>query len=71
VKEACFCGWVGETAAKSRAYIGDGVWALVCPRCGRPDDLSWLPPAVRSEALARAPDIPPKPSLKEDLKSDS
>jgi len=61
VKEACFCGWVGETAAKSRIYAGDGGWALACPRCGRPDDLNWLPAAVRSETLARAPDLAPKP----------
>ncbi len=59
VEEACFCGWVGDLASKRRLYLGDGQWGLVCPRCGRPDNLSWLPAARRQEVIARALDAAP------------
>jgi hypothetical protein len=45
VKEACYCGWVGEIKDREPILADGGRWALRCPSeaCGYVDSLEWLP----------------------------
>jgi len=59
VREACYCGRVGEVEDREPAYGGAGrVEALRCPRCGHLDPLPQLDAddrrAVYEEAERRA-----------------
>ena len=52
--EVCFCGWSGRLEDREPLYVGDGEYALECPRCGHLDRLEWLPAAARGRILAEA-----------------
>ena len=42
MREACFCGRVGEVEDREPVYAGEGEWGLGCPACGHLDRLPWL-----------------------------
>ena len=43
MREACYCGRVGEVEDREPIYGGGGrIEALRCPRCGHPDPLPQL-----------------------------
>jgi hypothetical protein len=45
MKEACYCGRVGEIEDREPIVLDGGIWALRCPgdACGHGDRLAWLP----------------------------
>jgi hypothetical protein len=45
MKEACYCGRVGEIEDREPILVDGGIWALRCPidACGHVDRLAWLP----------------------------
>jgi hypothetical protein len=45
---------MGEVEDKEPVYLGEGMWGLACPGCGRPDDLTWLPDEAAWPTLAEA-----------------
>jgi len=55
VREACYCGRVGEVEDREPAYGGAGrVEALRCPRCGHLDPLPQLDDDARREVFEEA-----------------
>ncbi len=52
--KACFCGRGGELEGRKLVVDGAGNEALMCPRCGRTDDLGWLSEEVRRAIFAEA-----------------
>ncbi len=54
MREACFCGRVGEVVDREPVYAGDGEWGLACPECGDLDRLLWLPEERRRQTLQEA-----------------
>ncbi len=50
-REACFCGWEGETEDREPDYLDDG---LACPNCGHLDRLADWQEAARRWILAEA-----------------
>jgi hypothetical protein len=42
MREVCFCGRAGELEDRQPILEGEGRWMLICPECGRLDDLTWL-----------------------------
>jgi len=54
MKEACFCGWVGEIEDREPILKNDGQAALRCPGCGHLDDLLWLSADARHRILENA-----------------
>lgn len=51
MRQECFCGWNGDVEDQRVIYVGDGVLALECPRCGRQDRLLWMPELAREAAF--------------------
>ena len=47
MREACFCGRVGEIENREPFTSGNGDRALRCSGCGHLDHLRWLPDDVR------------------------
>jgi hypothetical protein len=50
MKEACFCGRVGEIEDREPILKDDGQTVLRCPECGHLDDLLWLSADARRRA---------------------
>ena len=51
---ACFCGRSEELEDRRLVVDDAGKEALMCPRCGRTDDLGWLSGDVRRVIFAQA-----------------
>ncbi len=54
MREACFCGRVGELEDRTPDRDDDGYQALRCPKCGHLDHLEWLPEDARRPVLKEA-----------------
>ena len=55
MREACFCGRVGELEDRAPVPDADGYQeALRCPKCGHLDRLEWLPEDARRAVLEEA-----------------
>ena len=54
MREACFCGRIGEVEDREPVYTGDGEWGLACPEYGHLDCLPWLPEERRRQTLREA-----------------
>jgi hypothetical protein len=54
MKEACFCGRVGETEDRDPILKDDGQTALRWPECGHLDDLLWLSADARRRVFENA-----------------
>ncbi len=54
MREACFCGRIGEVEDREPVYAGEGEWGLACPACGHLDHLPWLSEERRHQTLREA-----------------
>ena len=54
MREACYCGRVGEVEDREPVYEGASIEALRCPRCGHLDPLPCLDAAARREVFDEA-----------------
>ncbi len=54
MREACYCGRVGEVEDREPVYGGARIEALRCPRCGHLDPLPYLDAVARIEMFEEA-----------------
>ena len=54
MREACYCGRIGEMEDREPVYGGARVQALRCPRCGHLDALSQFDDDARRGVFAEA-----------------
>ena len=54
MREACYCGRVGEVEDREPVYEGARVEALRCPRCGHLEPLSQFDDDARRGVFAEA-----------------
>lgn len=56
MREACFCGRVGEIEDRKPVVVGDGRRALRCPTegCGHLELLAWMTEEARRFVFAKA-----------------
>ena len=54
MREACYCGRVGEVEDREPAYEGASIEALRCPRCGHLDPLPQFDVDARREVFDEA-----------------
>ena len=54
MREACYCGRVGEVEDREPVYGGARIEALRCPRCGHLDPLPCLDADARREVFEEA-----------------